>query len=146
MSLSSNLVLKVKKLNPNAILLTRGSAGAAGYDLSALSGCIIEPYGKALVPTGLAIAIPPGHYGRIAPRSSLAWKHHIDVGAGVVDEDFRGHVHVVLFNHNSEPFEIKQGDRIAQLIIEVIAHPKIQEVDTQDDTERGQGGFGSTGI
>jgi dUTP pyrophosphatase len=93
----------------------------------------------------LAIAIPEGHYGRIAPRSGLAVKNFIDVGAGVIDMDYRGPVGVVLFNHSGDDFHIKQGDRIAQLIIEKISNPQIVEVDDLDATARGAGGFGSTG-
>jgi dUTP pyrophosphatase len=89
--------------------------------------------------------IPSEYYGRIAPRSSLAWKNHIDVGAGVIDEDYRGPIGVVLFNHSSEEFKITQGDRIAQLIITKIITPDVIVVEDLDDTVRGIGGFGSTG-
>ena len=89
--------------------------------------------------------IPSEYYGRIAPRSSLAWKNHIDVGAGVIDEDYRGPVGVVLFNHSDEEFRIIQGERIAQLIITKIITPEVIVVDDLDDTKRGTGGFGSTG-
>ena len=81
-----------------------------------------------------------------APRSGLAWKHSIDVGAGVIDADYRGPVGVILFNHSDTDFEVKVGDRIAQLIIEVIMIPDVAEVDDLDSTARGSGGFGSTGI
>jgi dUTP pyrophosphatase len=141
----SKLALRVKKLSEHATIPVRASARAAGYDLFAAYDTSIDAHGKALVKTDISLAIPNGHYGRIAPRSSLAWKNHIDVGAGVIDEDYRGPLGVVLFNHANEPFEIKRGDRIAQLIIEVIAHPEIEEVMDLDDTDRGQGGFGSTG-
>jgi dUTP pyrophosphatase len=137
--------LKVKRVDNNATLPIRATPGAAGYDLSS-SECITVPaYGKALVPTGLMIAVPSGTYGRIAPRSSLAWKNHIDVGAGVIDADYRGKVGVVLFNHSDVDFIIKIGDRIAQLIIQKIETPEVEEMDNLDDTERGKGGFGSTG-
>eukprot|EP00339_Tiarina_fusa_P004578 CAMPEP_0117047582 /NCGR_PEP_ID=MMETSP0472-20121206/32881_1 /TAXON_ID=693140 ORGANISM="Tiarina fusus, Strain LIS" /NCGR_SAMPLE_ID=MMETSP0472 /ASSEMBLY_ACC=CAM_ASM_000603 /LENGTH=111 /DNA_ID=CAMNT_0004760333 /DNA_START=40 /DNA_END=372 /DNA_ORIENTATION=- len=105
----------------------------------------IPPKGKALVKTDIAIAIPSGHYGRIAPRSSLAWKHSIDVGAGVIDSDYRGNIGVILFNLGDEPFTVKTHDRIAQLIIEKISTPAVVQVDELDDTERGEGGYGSTG-
>ena len=82
---------------------------------------------------------------RAAPRSGLAWKHSIDVGAGVVDADYRGPVGVILFNHSDMDFEVKAGDRIAQLIIEIIMTPEVIEVDDLDSTVRGVGGFGSTG-
>jgi dUTP pyrophosphatase len=90
--------------------------------------------------------IPHGHYGRVAPRSGLAWKKSIDVGAGVIDEDYRGNVGVILFNFGDEDFVIKQGDRVAQLILEKISTPEVEEVDELPETSRGDGGFGSTGI
>jgi len=143
---ASEPVLRVKKLSPNATLPSRGSALAAGYDLSSATSCVVPARGKALVPTDLSIAIPEGTYARIAPRSGLAWKHSIDVGAGVIDADYRGPVSVVLFNHSDQGFEIKAGDRIAQLIIEKIITPQVLEVEDLDSTNRGVGGFGSTGV
>lgn len=82
----------------------------------------------------------------VAPRSGLAWKHSIDVGAGVVDADYRGPVGVILFNHSDVDFAVKPGDRVAQMVIERIATPDVAEVDDLDDTVRGEGGFGSTGV
>lgn len=143
--MSSQPVLKVKKLSQHAILPTRGSSGAAGYDLSSAYDCVVPAYGKALVKTDLAVAIPDGHYGRIAPRSSLAWKNHIDVGAGVIDCDYRNGVGVVLFNHADVDLAITAGDRVAQLILEKCSIVDVVEVNELDNTERGLGGFGSTG-
>eukprot|EP01018_Ginkgo_biloba_P020151 Gb_28972 [translate_table: standard] len=139
-------LLRVKKLSPNAILPSRGSAMAAGYDLSSARVAVVPARGKALVQTDLSIAIPEGTYARIAPRSGLAWKQSIDVGAGVIDADYRGPVGVILFNHSDQDFEIKAGDRIAQLIIEKILTPQVLEVNDLDSTFRGIGGFGSTGV
>ncbi|XP_068653768.1 deoxyuridine 5'-triphosphate nucleotidohydrolase-like isoform X2 [Aristolochia californica] len=139
-------LLKVKKLSESAILPSRGSALAAGYDLSSAKETKVPARGKALVPTDLSIAIPEGTYARIAPRSGLAWKHSIDVGAGVIDADYRGPVGVILFNHSDTDFEVKPGDRIAQLIVEKIMTPEISEVQDLDSTVRGTGGFGSTGV
>ena len=96
--------------------------------------------------TGLSISFPIGLYARIAPRLGLALKRFIDVGAGVVDGDYRGEVGVVLFNHGDQDFEVKMGDRIAQLILEKIDTPPVKEVHSLDDTVRGSGGFGSTGV
>jgi dUTP pyrophosphatase len=101
--------------------------------------------GKALIKTDIAIAIPENTYARIAPRSGLAWKHFIDVGAGVVDYDYRGPVGVVLYNHGDADFTIERGDRIAQLILERICMADVKEVEELPDTDRGSGGFGSTG-
>ncbi|KAG2546947.1 deoxyuridine 5'-triphosphate nucleotidohydrolase-like [Panicum virgatum] len=139
-------LLKVKKLSDKAVLPSRGSALAAGYDLSSAAEMVVPARGKALVPTDLSIAIPEGTYARIAPRSGLALKHSIDVGAGVIDADYRGPVGVILFNHSDADFAVKPGDRIAQMIIEVIATPEVAEVEDLDATVRGEGGFGSTGV
>ncbi|XP_059746271.1 deoxyuridine 5'-triphosphate nucleotidohydrolase, mitochondrial isoform X1 [Bos taurus] len=117
----------------------RITATACAYDYT------VPPMEKVLVKTDIQIALPSGCYGRVAPRSGLAAKHFIDVGAGVIDEDYRGNVGVVLFNFGKEKFEVKKGDRIAQLICERIFYPEIEEVQVLDDTERGSGGFGSTG-
>jgi dUTP pyrophosphatase len=138
--------LRVKKLSRNAVLPSRGSAMAAGYDLSSAYECMVPARGKALVKTDLSIAIPVGTYARVAPRSGLAWKHSIDVGAGVIDADYRGPVGVILFNHSDTDFTIHAGDRIAQLILELIVTPQVLEVEDLDATTRGEGGFGSTGI
>jgi dUTP pyrophosphatase len=145
MSDESPLKLKVKKLNHNARLPVRGSARAAGYDLFAAATKIIPRKGKEVVTTNLAIAVPLGYYGRVAPRSGLTVKNFIDVGAGVIDEDYRGPVDVVLFNFSDEDFMVTEGDRIAQLLLEKIATPEVEEVTDLDETVRGAGGFGSTG-
>mmetsp|Transcript_18909 Transcript_18909/g.72102 ORF Transcript_18909/g.72102 Transcript_18909/m.72102 type:complete len:191 (+) Transcript_18909:1576-2148(+) len=137
--------LLVKRLSESAVLPTRGSALAAGYDLSAAHDGTIPARGKALIKTDLAVAIPEGCYGRVAPRSGLAWKHSIDVGAGVIDADYRGNVGVILFNLSDTAFDVKAGDRIAQLVLERIATPDVVEVDDLEASDRGAGGFGSTG-
>ncbi|NWX13706.1 DUT protein, partial [Aegotheles bennettii] len=137
--------LRFTKLSENAFAPSKGSARAAGYDLYSAYDCMIPPMEKAVVKTDIQIALPSGCYGRVAPRSGLAAKHFIDVGAGVIDEDYRGNVGVVLFNFGKETFEVKKGDRIAQLICERICYPELEEVQALDDTERGEGGFGSTG-
>jgi len=138
-------VLQVAKLTDKAIIPTKGSAAAAGYDLYSAYDYTIPARGKVLAKTDVQVRVPRGTYGRVAPRSGLAWKHHIDIGAGVVDEDYRGNLGVVMFNHAEAEFTVKAGDRIAQLVCERIAHPEIQELASLDATERGEGGFGSTG-
>nr|XP_043608105.1 deoxyuridine 5'-triphosphate nucleotidohydrolase [Erigeron canadensis] len=143
---NSTSLFRVQKLSDNAVLPTRGSSLAAGYDLSSAIKTKVPARGKALVATDLSIAVPEGTYARIAPRSGLAWKHSIDVGAGVIDADYRGPVGVILFNHSDVDFEVKAGDRIAQLIIEKIITPDVVQVDDLDSTIRGAGGFGSTGV
>jgi dUTP pyrophosphatase len=137
--------LKVRKLTPDATIPTRGSTGAVGYDLYSSVDTCVALKNRTLVDTGIAITLPPGTYGRVAPRSGLAVKKGIQVGAGVIDPDYTGEVKVLLFNDGEGDFVIKKGERIAQLIIERCETPTIEEVDSLDDTERGEGGFGSTG-
>ena len=138
--------LKVKKLTFDAIVPTRGSDGAVGYDLYSSEDAVVpNQAGRALVGTGITVVLPPGVYGRVAPRSGLAVKHCINVGAGVIDPDYTGEIKVVLFNHGMEDFEIKKGDRIAQLILERCETPMIKEIGLLEETLRGEGGFGSTG-
>lgn len=138
--------LLVKTLHPAAKIPRRESPGAAGYDLAAAVDVSILPGDRAVVRTGIAIAVPPGTYGRVAPRSGLAAKHGIHVLAGVIDEDYRGEIAVVLLNTGDEPFRIAAGDRIAQLVLEKIETPQVVAVKDLDFSARGGGGFGSTGI
>ncbi len=137
--------LHFKRLHPEARLPTRGSAGAAGLDLYAVERVTIEPGGRAPVRTGLAVAVPRGFYGRVAPRSGLAVRQGIDVLAGVIDSDYRGEILCALVNHGREPFEVEPGARIAQLVVEAIATPEPVWAEELEETERGAGGFGSTG-
>ena len=110
--------LGVKKLSFDAVMPTRGSDRSVGYDLYSSEDAIIPcQAGRALVGTGITIVLPDGVYGRVAPRSGLAVKHCINVGAGVIDPDYTGEIKVVLFNHGEADFEIKKGDRIAQLVL-----------------------------
>jgi len=139
-------ILKIAKLTEHAIIPTRGSDKAAGYDLYSAYDYVIPAKGKVLAKTDIQVKVPHGTYGRVAPRSGLAWKNHIDIGAGVVDEDYRGNVGVVMFNHSEVEFNIKAGDRIAQLVCEKISYPEIQILESLDETARGEGGFGSTGV
>ena len=138
--------LGVKKLSFDAVMPTRGSDRSVGYDLYSSEDAIIPcQAGRALVGTGITIVLPDGVYGRVAPRSGLAVKHCINVGACVIDPDYTGEIKVVLFNHGEADFEIKKGDRIAQLVLERCETPPIEEISIVEDTERGSGGFGSTG-
>ncbi|KAK1241568.1 hypothetical protein MKX08_001542 [Trichoderma sp. CBMAI-0020] len=143
--MEASIPLQVKKLSPQGRLPTRGSAFAAGYDVYAARDTIVPARGKVLVDTDISIAVPAGTYGRIAPRSGLASKHFIDTGAGVIDADYRGPVKVLLFNHADADYEIKEGDRIAQLVLERIVTPDVVEVEELEESVRGVGGFGSTG-
>ena len=139
-------ILQVKKHDSSAQLPTKGFKQAAGYDLYSIEDKVIPAQGKTFINTQLSMVIPQGTYGHIAPRSGLAAKHHIDVGAGVIDADYCGIVHVLLFNLGKEDFQVKKGNRITQLILEKISNAKIEEKETLDDTQRGQQGFGSSGI
>ncbi|KAG6472915.1 hypothetical protein ZIOFF_070393 [Zingiber officinale] len=134
----------VHKLTSTAVMMKNKTSGAAGFDLVADQSIIIEPRGRALIPTGLSLEIPWGTYGRIVARSSIAWKLGIDIGAGVIDSDYRGEIFVLLFNHSDERVFIPQGMAIAQIIFEQIIHPNIYEVTQLSTTNRGTGGFGST--
>lgn len=141
------MTLKIKKLVPHAIIPTRGTQGSAGLDLTSAEGYVVLPGHRVVVSTGLQIGLPPGVYGRIAPRSGLAVKHGLCVGAGVVDPDYEGEVKVVLFNHDpKQSFVIRPGYRIAQLILEKYEMHEIEETDPDSVGTRGAGGFGSTGL
>uniref|UniRef100_A0A915Q4R2 Deoxyuridine 5'-triphosphate nucleotidohydrolase n=1 Tax=Setaria digitata TaxID=48799 RepID=A0A915Q4R2_9BILA len=135
-----------KKLSENAHVPTYGSEWAAGADLYSAYDCVVPAKGKTCIGTDLQVQLPHGYYGRIAPRSGLASRKFIDVGAGVVDSDYRGHLSVVLFNFGTEDFQIRKGDRIAQLICEKISHCEFVEVESVEKSERGTSGFGSTGV
>lgn len=137
--------MQVQLLTPTAQAPARQSDQAAGYDLYLDEDLTLFPSERKLVSTGIAVAIPYGYYGRIAPRSSLAVKKYIDIGAGVVDSDYRGEVKVLLIYSGRERLSLERGDRIAQLILEKITLPEIEVIPCLDSTERGAGGFGSTG-
>lgn len=137
--------LKIKKLTTNATLPTRGSDAAAGLDLYSIEPVRLSPKQRALVRTGLAVAVPEGFYGRIAPRSGLATKNGIDVLAGVIDADYRGEIQCLLYNTGDETVELPAQTKICQLIIEKIVTPAVVWVDELPETARGADGFGSTG-
>lgn len=130
-----------------AQLPSKGSIGAAGYDLFSLeTRTLAGRGGRGMFSTGLSFTVPLGTYGRIAPRSGLAVKAGIDVLAGVIDRDYTDTVRVVLINHGDEDHEVHVGDRIAQLILErIVEDAHVVEVQSLDTTIRGKGGFGSTG-
>ena len=127
------------------------SAHAAGLDLLAAvpedTPLILAPGKHALVPTGLTIALPPGYEAQVRPRSGLAAKHGVTVlnAPGTVDADYRGEIGVILINHGDAPFSIRRGERIAQMVIASVARAELVAVDTLAATDRGSGGFGSTG-
>ena len=126
------------------------SEGAAGMDLSAAveGEVVLKPGEIRLIPTGIRMSIPRGYEGQVRPRSGLALKHGIGIlnAPGTIDADYRGIIGVILFNFGKEPFTIKRGDRIAQLVVAPVVHAILTEVKNMDDTNRGKGGFGHTGI
>jgi dUTP pyrophosphatase len=137
--------LRFKRLDPRATLPTRGSASAAGLDIYSIEAVAIEPKQRALVKTGLAAAIPEGHYGRIAPRSGLATQKGLDTLAGVIDADYRGEIRCLLYNAGDKTISLPAQSKICQLIIEKIITPTAVWANEISDTDRGSGGFGSTG-
>jgi len=120
---------------------------AAGLDLRADEDFVLQPGERRTVPTGLALELPEGYEGQVRPRSGLAARHGIGMvnAPGTIDADYRGEVHVILVNHGQEPFAAKRGERIAQLVVAPVARVEVIEVDALSDSDRGAGGFGSTG-
>lgn len=139
--------LQVKRLTDNAIIPLRATPGSVGYDLYSTEEYVLLPGNRVVVSTGVQIGLPPGTYGRIAPKSGQSVKHGIHVGAGVIDRDYSGELKVVLFNlDRQKSFVIRPGYRIAQLVLEKVETPDVVEVcDIVYESDiRGTGGFGST--
>lgn len=136
------------KLSENAFTPTRGSDYAAGLDLYSAYDYKILPFAKKnqLILTDIKLEIPLGYYGRIASTSGLSLKKSIEVGAGVIDSDYRGNIGVILYNFGNSEFIIRKGDKIAQIIIEKITFPELVEVRNIPGTKRGHNGFGSTNL
>ena len=138
-------LLSFKRLDPQAVLPTRGSCMAAGLDIYAIEVLTIQPGERYLARTGLSVAIPEGYYGRLAPRSGLATNKGLDTLAGVIDADYRGEIRCLLYNAGAESIHLPAKSKICQLIIEKIITPTAAWAEDISDTERGSGGFGSTG-
>ena len=134
-----------KTLSEKAKLPTTANYADAGYDLSSIEDHHIKVGERRVVKTGLAFVIPAGYYGRIAPRSGLAVKKGLDVMAGVIDSTYRGEIGVVLINLGDKPIDISEGDRIAQIIFETCHYAEFIDVEDIPESERGDGGFGSSG-
>lgn len=140
--------LEVRRLHPDARLPVRAHDDDAGYDLCATEAVTIAPGERALIGTGIAIALPAGHAGLVLPRSGLAVRHGISMvnAPGLIDAGYRGELRVLLLNTDlRESFDVAVGDRIAQLVVSAVAAPAVVEVGELSDTVRGEGGFGSTG-
>ncbi|MFZ2958738.1 MAG: dUTP diphosphatase [Candidatus Ozemobacteraceae bacterium] len=145
---SAPLHIRTEFVGEGSISLpARATNGAAGYDLAARSALVIEPGAVALVPTGLKLSIPLGFEGQVRPRSGLALKHGVTVlnAPGTIDSDYRGEVGVILINHGKLPFSVTMGMRVAQLVIAKVENALFERVETLDLSDRGAGGFGSTG-
>jgi dUTP pyrophosphatase len=142
------LHVPVRRLDPDLPLPEYAKPGDAGVDLRSTTDVVLEPGARALVPTGIAVAIPRGYAGFVQPRSGLAMKHGVTClnTPGLIDADYRGELKVLLINTDrTEPFTIQRGERIAQLVIQAVEHVAFDEVDELDETSRGEGGFGHTG-
>lgn len=139
--------VRIKKLLPEAQTPQYAKAGDAGADLCSSIATVVEPGDSKMIPTGIAIELPKGYEAQVRPRSGLAYKNQVTVlnTPGTVDEGYRGEVGVILINHGTEPFSIKPGDRIAQLVIKPVEQAEFIVVEKLGVTERGVGGFGSTG-
>lgn len=145
----SNLVLPIKRLDPSVELPRYAYCGDAGLDIHSNEDIVLKPYERAMVSTGLAIAIPDGYAGFMQPRSGLAAKQGLTVlnTPGLIDAHYRGELKIIIINLDKEhSVSIRKGDRIAQLVIQAVPQVELNEVDDLGDTDRGQGGFGSSGV
>lgn len=142
--------IKIKKINKEAKLPTHGSEYSAGYDLYACipTETIVKPFSTLEVGTGLAMALPEGTFGAIYARSGLATREHLRPAncVGIIDNDYRGEIKIVIHNDSEEIQKITPGERVAQLVLQKYIPMSFQEVDELDETARGEGGFGSTGM
>jgi dUTP pyrophosphatase len=135
----------IKKVTPTAQMPTRATDGSAGFDIYSVSRVTIAGGDRAMVPTGIIAAIPQGIYGRIAPRSSLAINHGLITSGGVIDNDYRGEIWVIILNTSDKEYTFERGDRVAQIVFEKYETPELVNAVELNDTKRGTGGFGSTG-
>jgi dUTP pyrophosphatase len=144
----SGIIVKVKKLNADATIPHRARPGDAAFDLYSVDDYLLGPESRESVHTGIAIQIPQGYEGQVRPRSGLAMKQGITVvnSPGTIDSGYRGEVVVILHNLGKDGFFIKKGMRIAQLAIRPVPQVEFEEVEELDESERGAGGFGSTGV
>jgi len=140
----SELTIPFKKLSEKAQMPSQATPSDAGYDLFSAEAWVLKPGERKAFKTNISTAIPHGYYGRIAPRSWLAYKHGIDTLAGVIDSGYRGDIGIILINLWAEDFEVKEGDKIAQFIIEKCHYIEWKEVETLEESVRSEWGFGST--
>ena len=142
------LRVQIQKLRPHAVTPEYAHPGDAGVDLFAAEDHVLRPGERVLAPTGIAVAIPDGYEGQVRPKSGLALKHGLSVvnTPGTVDAGYRGEVGVILINLGQEVVEIRRGQKIAQMVFAKVEHASLEVVEKLDDTSRGAGGFGSTGV
>ena len=141
------MTLKFKRIHPDAVLPAYAHPSDAGMDIRSVADMTVPARGRALVPTGLVVLLPPLYEAQVRPRSGLALKQGITVlnTPGTIDSGYRGEIGVILFNSSDVDFQIKKGDRVAQVVIAPVTQPVIEEAQEIDETDRGAGGFGSTG-
>ena len=141
------MILRFKRIHPDAVLPAYAHPSDAGMDIRSVADLVVPARGRARVPTGLVVLLPPGYEAQVRPRSGLALKHGVTVlnTPGTIDAGYRGEIGVILFNSADADFEVRKGDRVAQLVIAPVTQPVIEEADSIDETDRGAGGFGSTG-
>ena len=142
------MTLKFKRIHKDATIPAYAHPSDAGMDVRSVEEKVVPARGRALVRTGLVMMLPPGYEAQVRPRSGLALKRGVTVlnTPGTIDSGYRGEVGVILFNSSDEDFAVAKGDKIAQLVIAPVMQPVVEETDEIDDTDRGAGGFGSTGV
>ena len=142
------MTLRFKRIHPDAVLPAYAHPSDAGMDVRSVADLVIPAGGRALVPTGLVAIIPPMYEIQVRPRSGLALKHGVTVlnTPGTIDSGYRGEIGVILANFGDKDFSVSKGDKVAQLVFAPVVQPEVEETDTIDETDRGAGGFGSTGI
>ena len=142
------MTLRFKKVHPDAVLPSYAHPSDAGMDVRSVEDMVLAPGRRALVHTGLVMLLPPGYEAQVRPRSGLALKSGVTVlnTPGTIDSGYRGEVGVILINLGDSEFQVRKGDKVAQLVIAPVTQPEIVETDAVDETDRGVGGFGSTGV
>ena len=142
------MTLRFKRIHPDAVLPSYAHPSDAGMDVRSVEDLVLAPGRRALVHTGLVMLLPPGYEAQVRPRSGLALKSGVTVlnTPGTIDSGYRGEVGVILINLGDSEFQVRKGDKVAQLVIAPVTQPEIAEADAVDETDRGAGGFGSTGV
>lgn len=138
--------VQIKKMHPEAVLPRYANPHDAGMDLFSVEQVVLQPNEKKTIKTGIALALPPNHVGLVWDKSGLASKFHLHTFAGVIDESYRGELQIVIGNFGTQTYTIEKGQKIAQLLVQPITYAQLEEVSTLNETQRGSGGFGSTGL